>query len=848
MSNPLAIFRKYQKVLLVVFGVALMVVFTVGSIVSQWVAEGPAVDSGETVVTMKGGSFNEAEMQAMRANRYRLLSVMQTARQLAAQNGAQPRNSLVIPNTMNEASLLSTAVLAKRARDLGIRISDESIVRFLEQYSEGTLTGADYLNILRSVTQNQMPERQFLDAMRRELLAVRYQLLFEQGLLPTTPAAAWQYFNRLNRQLSFEAVPFRAEDYLAQVDEPSDAEVVATYEAGKERYPSRYSTEPGFRRMKKVAIQWVRADLEPYLEEAMAEITDEQVRTYYEANKEEFRNIDLSSFDEGDSFGIDLPDDVDLGDDSANGLEEATDDEAAEIEPGDLPDDTPSENGSESVDSNPADRELNAPEAESEGEAADAEAGETELDVDESDESDAATPAPNDGSQRIQPIDDPNVTLVTALQENEATETVDQAVDTAEEASENATEAAESVETEASDAASEASNDDAAAPAPSETQADVPTADDDAPLEEETAAEVTEDDLPADDSSADDEENPLGTLPEDAGGAGSKSEFKPLEEVAESIRQSLAAPVARERLNRAVSSMRDAMSDHYGKFLAWESDPDSKEEDKPGVPDLSATANSFGFTVGRTPLLTILELIEDDPISGERRFEISSAFEPTGVSFAQRAFSDDLNLYQIKSIRGSVRDVEYLYWKVDEIEESIPELSEVRDEVVRAIKMQKAYELAAKAAKEAADKMQAGNETPSQVFEGDANRKVVTAESTTWMTGANLPGGEPRRTEIDGLKYIDDEFMKAVFSLDANQATVAPNADKSVAYAVMVTKVETDEEQLKQRFMLTQAAPFSDTDMLARIENVGHLRAAFTEIEDELEIDWKRDPMRDRAR
>ena len=33
MSNPLAIFRKYQKILLVVFGVALMLTFTVGGIV-----------------------------------------------------------------------------------------------------------------------------------------------------------------------------------------------------------------------------------------------------------------------------------------------------------------------------------------------------------------------------------------------------------------------------------------------------------------------------------------------------------------------------------------------------------------------------------------------------------------------------------------------------------------------------------------------------------------------------------------------------------------------------------------------------------------------------------------------
>ena len=42
MSNPLAIFRKHQKILLVVFGVALMFVFTIGGIISQWPEHGHA--------------------------------------------------------------------------------------------------------------------------------------------------------------------------------------------------------------------------------------------------------------------------------------------------------------------------------------------------------------------------------------------------------------------------------------------------------------------------------------------------------------------------------------------------------------------------------------------------------------------------------------------------------------------------------------------------------------------------------------------------------------------------------------------------------------------------------------
>ena len=50
MANPLAIFRKYEKILLVVFGVALMIVFTVGGIVSQYMNRGAGGSENGVVV------------------------------------------------------------------------------------------------------------------------------------------------------------------------------------------------------------------------------------------------------------------------------------------------------------------------------------------------------------------------------------------------------------------------------------------------------------------------------------------------------------------------------------------------------------------------------------------------------------------------------------------------------------------------------------------------------------------------------------------------------------------------------------------------------------------------------
>ena len=122
---------------------------------------------------------------------------------------------------------------------------------------------------------------------------MRFMELFQRGIAPLPPAVAWDYYQRLYRQISLEAVPFQASNYLARVAEPSEAAIAQLYEEGKDRYPSLNSTEAGFKRRKKVALQYVKADLQKFLDEEKPKITDEEVRAYYEANKQEYRNVDL---------------------------------------------------------------------------------------------------------------------------------------------------------------------------------------------------------------------------------------------------------------------------------------------------------------------------------------------------------------------------------------------------------------------------------------------------------------------------------------------------------------------------------------------------------------------------
>jgi hypothetical protein len=163
----------------------------------------------------------------------------------------------------------------------------------------------------------------------------------------------------------------------------------------------------------------------------------------------------------------------------------------------------------------------------------------------------------------------------------------------------------------------------------------------------------------------------------------------PLEQVADDIRTTLARPIARQNMDEALNAVRSAMRTYYGKYIAWEvaQDQTTEKTEPPATPDLRAIASQYGLKYGQTPLVDVLQLQETDLVTGEPLYQISRAYDMNFVSFAQQAFSDTLNVFEARSIRGQAVDSEYVYWKTAEEKEFVPELDQVRDEVVRTIKM-----------------------------------------------------------------------------------------------------------------------------------------------------------------
>jgi hypothetical protein len=636
-------------------------------------------------------------------------------------------------------------------------------------------------------------------------------------MLPPTPTAAWEYFQRLNVRGTFEAVPFEAEDYLAKVSDPSDTEVRRVYEEGKDTYPLPDRPDPGFKRLKKVAVEYIEADLADFLPAAKAQITDEQVAAYYEANKGEFRNIELPGFDSLGTPGsggaptgdTQTPQTLDLPP-----LELETPADPAVADPATL--EPSSTDSSVSPESPPA--------------------------TTESGDADAILP-PDD----IQPLqDDP---ADEGPKQNTAPEDVVEVEPR--EGTETDTVPPEAKQPGASEAVAEENTaeavaDDQIPPAQDETEAeaDAETEATDEPAADESATEPTEGTTPGS------TEDPLGDLPDEPGNnqASERPEYMPLEQVADDIRTTLARPIARQNMDEALNAVRSAMRTYYGKYIAWEVAQDQTKEktEPPATPDLRAIASQYGLKYGQTPLVDVLQLQETDLVTGEPLYQISRAYDMNFVSFAQQAFSDTLNVFEARSIRGQAVDSEYVYWKTAEEKEFVPELDQVRDEVVRTIKMREAIELAKTAATEAAAELRKSAQRPSEAYRNDANRKVLVADSVTWMVSSGLPYLPPQINQIPGIRFPGNSLMKAVFSLNPGEYGVGVDQPENTAYAVAMISIESDMDQLRQTFL--RSGPTTETLLLAQQEGQKHLQNWFDDLEKRLNIKWQRDPAPDSRR
>ena len=315
--GPFSLFRKHQKLLLVVFGVLIIFVFTLGSapIAMNFLGVGaPQQAEDPAVMRWKGGVLRERDLAMMRYRHRFVIQFLQVALQTAIQEGARPsapgitvnpRTGMImdpgLPRNDTNQSLARTMLLAKKAQQLGFEMTDESIYGFLDNLTDNTLTNSQFQDILVSALRGQISDYQLFEWLRIELLSQQLLIMATSSFGSTTPGENWDYFNRLRHMIAAEIMPLAVDDYVDQVDEPTAAEVSAFFEKYRDDFPETDSPDPGFKRRRRISIEYLQADYEQFLQREMENVTDEQVQEYYVENKDqEFTLPELTDDPEAD--------------------------------------------------------------------------------------------------------------------------------------------------------------------------------------------------------------------------------------------------------------------------------------------------------------------------------------------------------------------------------------------------------------------------------------------------------------------------------------------------------------------------------------------------------------------
>ena len=782
MASPLAVFRKYQKILLAVFGVALMLVFTVGGLVSQYLGASQGGQVEDTVAaSWQDGQLRESELQMHRYARNQLRLFQESVIQMTTQRAGTPR-VVVVPNTNAEASIVESLVLAQKARQLGIVVGDEAVLQHLVTHlSDDTISRDELAGILQQVTGGRMTQQQLFESLRTELLAHQLRILvngaaFDGSIADTSvsPGESFDYFTRLHRSMEAEVMSVAVADFVDEVqEEPTEAEINELYEEYKDTYPSPISPTPGFRQPMRAAFQWLKADFAAFLDAEVAKVTEEQIVASYEENKNSYRKIELPS---NDDIGADPETPNDADEPASSDL-----DDGQTTPPADADDD----NVESDVVPAPGEAEGTA---ETEPDEAGAPASTDPLPAADSGQEQttesSASPAADGPSRRYQ-------------EESEG----DQAAEV----------------------------DEVAAETVPETSTEGPGGDGDDPAAAEPATSETEN------AAASGEKEDLGQEAE--------IEYQPLEEVRDDIARQLARPLALTALTDAVDSARAALKKYFQSYVYWEAAPEEERGERPVPPDFAELGKKLNMVHGEIPLINALEADEYDL---GRAFELDfSTGQIRRLPFTQMGFSRDLPLYQPRSISASDVDSKYVFWKVEEEKEFVPTLEQARADIIRHWKMKKAIPLARAKAEEYTSQARAKEQSLRALFGEEAELQVTDTGEFTWMTFGSTPtgAGAPRLGFVEGTEFAGEEFMRDVSALEPGELGVSINYPETTVYVVYMKTVSGKQEDLQERFL--RQGMNMPILFMARQDQMRTATGWYENLEESVALRWHRPPLPD---
>ena len=722
-----------------------------------------------TVATYNGGEFTRDQITDMTRSHYRTLNFLSELRNLGVEKRGDDFVELVRPiNPIRDGQqeaideqVISRALIAKRAETEGLKVSENMI----DQYLFGTygvidddgLSNRDLELLNRRVNNGQISMAGIRRQLRKELLYQQMVTLSFSGIprVPS-PLESVQHYAKVKRKVDCEVFPVSISEYVDDDAMPSQSEIRDLYDQGKSEFKDPAGKRPGFKKARRVKLQYFVGDYQNFLDKASEGLSDEQLQNKYDelvAQESDLVMEIVIDENEGDS---DMPAINLEGDDE----DSKTDDGEEETAP--KPAEPSSEDQSHKVGS--SDSKFVLVSMPVQQETPDVEVPATEV------------PVP-----QVLSGDDPVVDAVEVI--GEKTES-----------------AVETVETGVQEPA--LTEVPATTEAPIEMATELPqesTPDDKTENESDTEKSETESDAAADVGGIGDMKDvdvgPVLTDDDDI-----VKRAKPLEEVADSIRRQLKGPEAETALKTAMATAENELENYFNLRLQWEVNGKERKRPAPELPDFQAIADKYGLLLGET------ELIDQDEMM---KTEIGTIYEvftvqnrPVPVPLPQVIFNKFASLSEYDSTATDNRFTgkSYVYWPTELAESKVATLEECKDEIIKFWRERKAVETATKAAEEIAAKVSKDKKLSSI----DPAKTIQTGEFT-WFQ----PRGQRAVLSSPiGVDSPSEDFMETAFSLSEGEAGVAIDGSGETIFVIQSQTPKTSMAEIGDDFLKNQLFRF----------------------------------------
>jgi len=332
MASPFTFFRKYSSGMMIVMVILSMLLFTLTDLFSdpsakfwllglliggavfgvagisqgkwlQWglggsvlgvvlglvlpsFAETGGIATKDGVVTQE--EQNDMYMRRAIANRFLAGAIEQTYGPMFFQFQAPPRFGF--RQRTETEDLIFGKLMRAEADRLGLKVTPTMVKEYLTNLTDGQLTKSDYLTIRNSLSYN---GQTLTEELASEILGdeIRARMAYDltmpfRATVPPSPEVYWEYYKRLKVQQDLELVAVDVEEFVGQIADPSDGDIASLFDEYKTSMPNQKEAgSPGFFLPTRIKVAYAELDNEK-LKSAIAPVTEEDIKAYYEENKE----------------------------------------------------------------------------------------------------------------------------------------------------------------------------------------------------------------------------------------------------------------------------------------------------------------------------------------------------------------------------------------------------------------------------------------------------------------------------------------------------------------------------------------------------------------------------------